>query len=303
MSAFKKLDRRDVYTTVHLATKSWFVSGSDTSYNGLSFLSGVSGSLVFSGSTDLASLKFPSYSFNQLLQYRSTRQLYYGNISEDLLTGSFEEYPQSSIYSGSRSIGSRLGVVSFPRTRYGVGIKPNSIEANVDTSYIENESNYVSETIAAGGEYIENLPSGSIIDDGEGQLITVGSYAGKEDGEKVGDIFYNHGILSFTEEYFDKYFSNRPVTNLSWKSLYPIYTSNYTLKIRDEEFNFSQNPSSTKDNFGNISDNITGSYFKPYVTTVGLYNDAKELLAVAKLNQPIPKSTDTDMTLVIKLDV
>lgn len=303
MSAFKKLDRKDVFTTVHLAYKSWTVSGSNASQTDLSFLSGVSGSLVYIGTEDLASLKYPSYSYNQFLQYRSTRQLYYGNITPELLTGSFEEYNQTSIYSGSRSLGNRVGVVSFPRSRYGVGIKPGSIAFDVNTSYIQDESNYVLETLAAGGQYIENYPSGSVIDNGEGQIVTVGSYAGKQDGDKVGDIFYNHGIISFTEPYFDKYFSNQPVTNFSWKSIYPVYTTNYKLKVLDEEFNFTLNPTSTKDEFGNIASNVSSSEFRPYVTSIGLYNDDQQLIAVAKLSQPIPKSTDTDMTFVVKLDI
>ena len=67
--------------------------------------------------------------------------------------------------------------------------------------------------------------------------------------------------------------------------------------------NFTQNPSSIKSSDGILKDNVTGSSFNPYITTVGLYNDSNELLAVAKLGQPLPKSEDTDMTFVIKLDM
>ena len=54
---------------------------------------------------------------------------------------------------------------------------------------------------------------------------------------------------------------------------------------------------------GKVADNVSGSYFKPYVTSIGLYNDAQELIAVAKLGQPVPKSKDTDMTFVVTLDM
>lgn len=303
MSAFKKLDRKDVFTTVHLATKSNTTADNNYGDYGITFLSGVSGSLSYPGYSSPLSLKYPAFSFEQLLQYRSIRQLYYGNISPDLTTGSFEEYRQSSIYSGSRSYQDRAGVISFPRSQYGIGIKPNTVSLPVDTSYIENESNYVLETVEAGGQYIENLPSGSIYDDGEGQLRVSGSYAGMTDGDKVGDIFYNHGMIVFTEEYFAKYYGNEPVTSMNWSLLYPVYTANYKCKVSDEEFNFSLNPTTKKNQFGTIADNISGSEFRPYVTAVGLYNDDQELIAVAKLGQPIPKSTDTDMTFVVKLDI
>jgi hypothetical protein len=41
---------------------------------------------------------------------------------------------------------------------------------------------------------------------------------------------------------------------------------------------------------------------RTYVTSVGLYNDNNDLLAVAKLNQPIPKTFDKEVSIKIKLD-
>jgi hypothetical protein len=49
-------------------------------------------------------------------------------------------------------------------------------------------------------------------------------------------------------------------------------------------------------------DFVTGSSFTPYVTTVGLYNENQELLAVAKLSQPLPTSRTTDTSILINLD-
>ena len=81
--------------------------------------------------------------------------------------------------------------------------------------------------------------------------------------------------------------------------------------IRDS--NFTQNPTACQTEAvlsGSLSysgglpkNNITGSEFAPYITTVGLYNDAHELIAVAKLGQPIPKSKTNDMTFVVKFDI
>jgi hypothetical protein len=51
-----------------------------------------------------------------------------------------------------------------------------------------------------------------------------------------------------------------------------------------------------------LVDFATASYFNPYVTTVGLYNDSNQLLAIAKLAQPLPLSSKTDTTILIKLD-
>ena len=308
MSAFKKLDRRDVFITSHLAKKSFFTSGSNNVADQVSFNPGTSGSIVYPGYIFKETLKYQPYSFEQLLYFRSIQELYYSNNTSGslFLTGSFENYFQSSLnHSGSRNLGERAGVVSITRDVTGTGIFPGSFSTGkLSDSYIEDESNYVLETVEAGGEYIENKPTGSIVEDGEGRLVANETgFLGANEGDYVGDLIYTHGLAIFTEEKFAKYFSNLSSPDLNWKSTQPIFTSNYTVKVRDEEFNFSLNPSSLKDEFGNIADNISGSEFKPYVTSIGLYNDSQELIAIAKLGQPIPKSTDTDMTFTIKLDV
>ena len=51
------------------------------------------------------------------------------------------------------------------------------------------------------------------------------------------------------------------------------------------------------------ANNLTGSLYSPYITSVGLYNDANELIAVAKTGRPIPKTQNTDMTFVVKIDI
>lgn len=51
-----------------------------------------------------------------------------------------------------------------------------------------------------------------------------------------------------------------------------------------------------------VSCRYTGSEFRPYVTTVGLYNDNNELLAVAKLSTPIQTSKTSDTTFVVRFD-
>jgi hypothetical protein len=51
-----------------------------------------------------------------------------------------------------------------------------------------------------------------------------------------------------------------------------------------------------------VKDFATGSFFQPYVTTIGLYNDNNDLLMVAKLGKPIALSSDTDMTFIVKYD-
>ena len=67
--------------------------------------------------------------------------------------------------------------------------------------------------------------------------------------------------------------------------------------------NYSLNRTTLENKDGLVKGFITGSEFNPYFTSVGLYNDSNELMAVAKLGRPTPKSLENDMSVVVKLDM
>jgi hypothetical protein len=94
-----------------------------------------------------------------------------------------------------------------------------------------------------------------------------------------------------------------PNVTLRFKNEYIIYEQEVRCKVGENDFNFTNNPTVTTDNSGSIASFATGSDFSPYVTTVGLYNENSELLAVAKLSQAISLSSVTDTTFVIRYDL
>ena len=47
----------------------------------------------------------------------------------------------------------------------------------------------------------------------------------------------------------------------------------------------------------------SGTDFSPYITSVGLYDDECNLLAVAKLTKPMKKPTDLPLTFKVSIDV
>jgi hypothetical protein len=105
-----------------------------------------------------------------------------------------------------------------------------------------------------------------------------------------------------------------PVTHtgsfqLSFKNEHTVYENEVRCVIQNTEFNLSYNPtlvnnyqSGSLKNFATGSTLPSGSFFTPYATTLGLYNNNNELLAVAKFGKPILMSPYTDMTFVIKYD-
>ena len=72
-------------------------------------------------------------------------------------------------------------------------------------------------------------------------------------------------------------------------------------RIKNSEYNYTSNPSII-DNAGNILYTTLIDNPQTYITTVGLYNDNNELLAVAKLSRPLVKDFTKEALIRIKLD-
>ena len=319
MSAYKKLNKQDAYITTYTAHKSWAVSAS----------------ALISYNTDTAIIT-GSY----LNKYQ---QLYYGNrIPGSITSHSFDYSDQTTLYfSESRDLTTGSFAFQFSPTVYGTAIKPNdgfsitfsptAIKAAVVIEQGYAKDGYVNEfdELTYSAKPIKPKPSQTdttkIIDDGEGNLYLSGS----SPRAYVGDIIYNQGSAIITDVMYTSLFRIAkasvgawPLVSITWKSSLPIFTHNYHCRVRESEYNLTYNPSALSsslktvyDNNGNIyttsasisngylNNNTTGSAFQPYITTVGLYNDANELIAVGKMSQPVPKSANTDMTIIVKIDI
>jgi|688.fasta_scaffold03880_25 hypothetical protein len=123
---------------------------------------------------------------------------------------------------------------------------------------------------------------------------------------------------------------NTNITRIKFQNSMVVYETFMKCTIKDYEFNLSYNPSllsgsqaalvpysssingsvfynpTGSEYFGILKDfttgSISGSDFSPYVTTIGLYNDSQDLLAIAKMSSPMPISDNTDMTFLVKWD-
>jgi hypothetical protein len=81
-----------------------------------------------------------------------------------------------------------------------------------------------------------------------------------------------------------------------------VTSTHYFVRIKNAEYNFSNNPSYVTGSVGQIAQSTFISDPKTYITTVGLYNDSQELLAVAKLSKPLLKSFQRESLIRVKLD-
>jgi hypothetical protein len=246
------------------------------------------------------------------------------NSSGDVLIGEIESplydnFLQSTLVPTRflpTASGAEIGVISIPSKLFGEYIQPTSLKMVVD--------------------YVANSTSYSIIlaDDGEGNLVIDSTTV------NVGNVIYPQGMIIYTN--FASYFNEGygisfygtgeygsglgilPTTSdiinnnmiLSFSSSYTIYETQYKCTLRESEFNATLNPSAQtsgslitinsssfyQNGDGTLANNVTGSYFSPYVTTVGLYDEAQNLLAVGKLAQPLPTSPTTDTTILVNID-
>ena len=81
-----------------------------------------------------------------------------------------------------------------------------------------------------------------------------------------------------------------------------ISSTNYFVRANNKDFNFSANPTFSTGSDGSFTQ---GTFFKDpktFITQVGLYNDNNELLAIAKLSQPLLKSYSREAIIKVKLD-
>jgi hypothetical protein len=81
-----------------------------------------------------------------------------------------------------------------------------------------------------------------------------------------------------------------------------VTSTHYFVRVKNAEYNFSNNPSYVTGSVGQVAQSTFISDPKTYITTVGLYNDSQQLLAVAKLSKPLLKSFQREALIRVKLD-
>ena len=81
-----------------------------------------------------------------------------------------------------------------------------------------------------------------------------------------------------------------------------ITSTHFFVRVKNGEYNFSNNPTFTTGSVGEFAQPTFIGDPKVYITTIGMYNDRQELLAVAKLSQPVQKSFSNEALIKVKLD-
>jgi hypothetical protein len=273
----KSIPKSDINVKPFKVYKEWSLDENElTPYFGEE----ITGSL-FDAATDVKS----NGVYKRLL-YDSIKSQFYRNPSTgSVLTevGLRESYTSTD----ERNIETEIAVLSVPQEYYGEGIKINSV--------ILNDGGIV------------------LTDDGYSNLRNTSN-------EVKGNIFYDRGLIVLTKDVNPA--STLSNFELSFRSTVTLYENEIFLSVKEDEFNFSQNPSAQNNGFvKNIQSSInpsivakfsdfefsssvdpTGSYLAPFITTIGLYDDTNNMVAVAKLPRPIKSLPDYPVNFVVRFD-
>jgi len=238
--------------------------------------------------------------------YGQYRTLVLGDEDSDFVFGSGD----------NTFTGTNFYVLSVDRGRYKEKILPGSLELTLtngsdsivisDTStttttqtftdagrVFELKSN-VSASVANSGSYGKLLPDVGIIILNEEALDA--SIAN-------GGLNLGTGNNSNTDDQNPKKLFDAIVAGGSFKlSSQETVPSNFVfVRARNSEFNYSTNPSILTGS-GELRHDVLIDSPETYITSVGLYNDNQDLLAVAKLSRPLLKNSTKEALVRIKLD-
>jgi hypothetical protein len=318
MSAWKQFLASDIIVNPFVVNKGFTYSASlwDSSDVGIDYFYGQN--IPFVSGSNKTGFNNTQY---QSLIYNSVKQLYYSNF---LSSSTGDNAARPILIPGAGPSGSGdvfIGQAESPLYDNFLQstLTPNRYfptASNSDILVISIPSKIYGEYIVPTSLNISFVNYGNFTDDGEGNLI----YS----GDIIGNVIYPQGMVIFTNEVLIGATFNDLIddiqndnANCAFSSSMTIYEAQYKCTIRESEFNATLNPSAQQSGSvievsgsyfsqrgdGTLANNVTGSYFSPYVTTVGLYDELQNLLAIGKLAQPLPTSDTTDTTILINLDL
>tara|TARA_R110002050_G_scaffold204703_2_gene340515 strand:+ start:8754 stop:9800 length:1047 start_codon:yes stop_codon:yes gene_type:complete len=244
---------------------------------------------------------------NQRFIFGSTANLAYTN------TG-------SPLTSSTAIISDHFWVLSLERARYKQSIFPGSLNLQLSASggtlHLTDNSNDVNTQTFLGSTRVLQIVSGS---NGRGASPNAGYTA---DSGSYGMLFPDIGIImlnplaisesiqlapnrtSNSDAFNNKalYNSLRLGNSFGLNSQETISSDYVFVRARNSEFNYSENPSFISGSTGEVIYSNFINSPQTYITTIGMYNDSNELLAVAKMSRPLLKDFTKEALVRVKLD-
>jgi hypothetical protein len=246
--------------------------------------------------------------------YNQMAQVLVGND----VTGTILEFDQDGdILAGGTKL-REVFFINFSRLLVKDEIKKDSFRIVLGTS---NFAQPMFTTVTVGdygaqNEYRVNSPAG------EYGILYTGSAV--VEGTGVGLIYYQAGVVVLTASLFNgatmtgstgnvsnlfqtssiQVAANslrRRIDDVDFNNTTELNSTIYFCRLNHNEFNYSSNPTYLSSSKMVVKNNSTDNPVS-YITSVGLYSADNELLAVAKLSEPLKKDPTNEMILRVRLD-
>lgn len=193
-------------------------------------------------------------------------------------------------YSGSDGF-----LVNSPSGEYGVLYATQSAGTNIlaaDQRYAVGLLFYQTGIAVISGSVFNDEAKGGILNNSHGHVLFDGPTSTTEDFDAV---LTGSEISGACDNIRNRLY------NVQFNNTIELNSSIYFCRVKNADYNYSSNPtylSSSQIRVKEFIDDMPVSY----ITTVGLYNSNNELLAVAKLSEPLKKTPDTEFTIRVRLD-
>jgi hypothetical protein len=204
----------------------------------------------------------------------------------------FTKRVKASDLSGSTSY-----LVNSPAGEYGILYATSSANG---TSYLTNEEvpvglvYYQAGIAVISGSIFNDTADGGVLKNSDGTVVLGNSFAGGTAAD--GFQFVSGSSISGSCDAI----RNR-IYNISFNNTTELNSTIYFCRASHNEFNYSSNPTYLSSSEIRVKDTTLDQPVS-YITTVGLYSATNELLAVAKVSEPLKKTPDTELTLRVRLD-
>ena len=193
--------------------------------------------------------------------------------------------------------------VNSPSGEYGIlyatgstsTFSPNSYPSDLKQTFNGNTYTkvgliyYQAGVVALTASLFEAVADGGFISTSTGNPKWVDSSTDIEEAMKTSEISSSADALR-----------NR-IVNVQFNNTTELNSTIYFCRANHNEFNYSSNPTYLTGSKIRVKIDATDDPVS-YITTVGLYNDRRELLAIAKVSEPLKKTPDTEFTLRVRLD-
>lgn len=245
--------------------------------------------------------KFDSMFFLNFSRLLVKDEIKKGSFQMTLMNGSSATSVSSSILLVSDASGTTNYKINSPAGEYGLLYASNftgnnGLNPTASVGFVFYQAGVVALSTAIFAASGTNSPSTSMSSSQFGQLSTAAQMRGVSTTYTNVETLFESGSINDIGAAF-----RQRVNNITFNNTTELNSAIHFCRINHNEFNYSANPTYLSASQIRVKNKASDAPVS-YITTVGLYSPDNELLAVAKLSEPLKKDPTQEMILRVRLD-